>query len=257
MGGAGDLDEAGARDAVGHPARGLGRHDRIVGSMEDQGRNADRRKDIANVDLTIHPRKRLERARARRPAEVIDDRARVLLLPPGQRPNLCRCLFAPTVETQVSLEVGAVLLLAPAPRVVRRPHHARKPAAEDERSRALWIRRGEQQAHRRAFGDTEDCRPGGADIVHHSPQVVHARLECRSSRDAVRHARSALVEQEQPREGRQLLEPAREQGHTPSQLDVRHESRHVDEVEGPVADHLIGDRDVAAPGVPGLGLHDG
>ena len=164
-------------------------------------------------------------------------------------------LVAPRVQAQVRLEVAPVLLFGPAPRVVRRPHRARETAPKNEGCGALGIRRGEEQTHGRAFRDAEHGRAARADCIHDSAQVVHPRLERRRPGNAVRHAGSALVEQEEPREGAELLEPASEGRHVPPELDVRDEAGHVDEVERPAPEHLVGDGDFSAPCVQGFGTH--
>ena len=62
----------------------------------------------------------------------------------------------------------------------------------------------------------------------------------------------ALVEEDQPREGREPAEEARVARLLPRQLEVGDPARDKDEVERAVADDLIGDVDVAAPGVARL-----
>ncbi len=51
------------------------------------------------------------------------------------------------------------------------------------------------------------------------------------------------------------LEPASEGRHVPPELDVRDEAGHVDEVERPASEHLVGDGDFSAPCVQGFGTH--
>jgi hypothetical protein len=70
--------------------------------------------------------------------------------------------------------------------------------------------------------------------------------------DAVAEARSALVEQDQAAEPG---EPPHQVGVArlvPVDVQIGNEARHEDEIDRPVADHLVGDTDVAALGVSGL-----
>ena len=67
---AGQLDEAARR---GSARRGSGRPRRngaVAGAVEDERRHADRRQDVADVDLGVHPRQRDGRAGARAHAQV-------------------------------------------------------------------------------------------------------------------------------------------------------------------------------------------
>ena len=61
--GARKLDELGARDVLRQKATTLHIHPRIAGPMEHESRNADRREDVANIDLAVHSHQRDHRRR--------------------------------------------------------------------------------------------------------------------------------------------------------------------------------------------------
>ena len=92
-----------------------------------------------------------------------------------------------------------------------------------------------------------------SDRIHDRPNVVHSLLEGGRTRHAVRHAHSALVEEDQACELTQPLAVAPELRKLPVHLEVRHGALDVDEVDGSVADDAVRDVDVAAAREPDLG----
>jgi hypothetical protein len=72
-------------------------------------------------------------------------------------------------------------------------------------------------------------------------------------RHAVRHSRAAPVEEDQSCERGQSLQESRERRDLPPVLDVRDPAVHEDEVERTLAHDSVGEMDIAAPGVAGLG----
>jgi hypothetical protein len=92
--------------------------------------------------------------------------------------------------------------------------------------------------------------------VEHGAHVVHALLERRQlAAHAVGEARPSLVEQDQPREGREALVEAGERAHLPGEVEVREAAGAEEQVGRPVADHLVRDVDVAGLRVPRPRLH--
>ena len=81
---------------------------------------------------------------------------------------------------------------------------------------AFRVGRREEHRHRPAFGDADQRRALRAGGVHHGPHVVHPLLE-RADPRALGEAHAALVEQDQPRERRQLLAEAPVAGVLPEQ----------------------------------------
>jgi hypothetical protein len=78
------------------------------------------------------------------------------------------------------------------------------------------------------------------------------RFEIGDAGDAVGKAGAAFVEQDQSRKSGQSIEKVCPFGPFPPQLDVGNKAGHEDEIEGAVADDLIGDAQIAAPGVAGF-----
>src|SRR5262249_48714601 len=125
----------------------------------------------------------------------------------------------------------------------------------DQRGRPLGVRRGEENAHVSTLGVAEQRGTLRTDRLEHGADVVHALLEGRQLvvGDAVGESCAALVEEDEAREGGEALEEVRHRRLLPHQLDVRDPARNVDEVARPLARHLIGDVEIAAPRVPGPG----
>jgi hypothetical protein len=94
-----------------------------------------------------------------------------------------------------------------------------------------------------------------ADGIHHRAHVVHALLERRNAADPVGRARAALVEADHPHSLGQLAEVGARSVIVELHRREVHPAREH-EVERPRAEDAIGDVDVAAPRVPGVGaLH--
>ena len=71
----------------------------------------------------------------------------------------------------------------------------------------------------------------------------------------VGQAGAALVEHDHAAERPEAREEMRHGRIVPVEVDVGDEAGHVDEVERTLPEHLVGDADVAALGVVGVGLH--
>jgi hypothetical protein len=151
---------------------------------------------------------------------------------------------SPPVERD--LRKALVVFAGHAPRIVRRPLRAGEGAVEDERRRALGIRSREQQAHRAALRDAHQHGALGAPGVHDRAHVVHPRLEVGRAGYAIRKTGAALVEDEHARDPAERAQERRLARHLPLVLDMRDEPGDVDEVDGAVPEHLIGDRHLAA-----------
>ena len=136
---------------------------------------------------------------------------------------------------------------------VRRAQHACVGAVEDERGYAVGIGRGEQGGHGPAFGDSEEGCPLAADRVEDRTDVRHRLLEGRRARGTVGQALTALVEEDQAREGREPVEQARGRRVLPDGLDVEDEARDEHEVERTLAMDLVRDADAVALCVAGRG----
>jgi hypothetical protein len=240
------LDQPRRRDVRSRIARDLQRDDLVLGSAQDERRDAHCRENVPDVDLLVHPVQRLERARARAVPEHLEEILRLVVAELSERPNRFASLFARTENAQVARDFLLVLLLRPAPRIVGRPHPPRKGAPDDERRSPLGIRGREEDRHRGPFRKAVEGSPPRADGVHHRANVVHARLERRRSADRIGHARASLVEPDQPAERAQSLEKRGKGQHLPVELEVRHVPGYEHEVERALAADLIGDVHVAA-----------
>ncbi len=190
-----------------------------------------------------------ERPRARAEAEHLEERLHLRIAEPSEDADRLSRLLPRPEDAEIALDLAFVLLLGPAPGVVRRPHPPRKGAPNDECRRPLRVGRREEDAHRRSLGEAVERSSSRADGVHDGTDVVHARLERGRAADAVGHAGAALVEADQPRERRQPLEERREARYRPVKLEMRDVAGDEDEIERAVARDLIGDVDVAAPRV--------
>ena len=132
---------------------------------------------------------------------------------------------------------------------------ARKAADHDQRHGALGIGRGEQRAHRAAFGISEQRGAFGADLVQHRAHVIHALLERGRIRHPVGQAGAAFVEHDQAGKRCELVQEAGDARLLPEHFDVGQESGNQHQIDGPLADHLIGDRHARGPHILGLGYH--
>ena len=117
--------------------------------MQDQRRDTHRRQHMPNVDLLVHPVKRLERARARTEPKEVDSGPQLLVVEAAERPHSLAGSIARAEDAQIPLHFAVVRLLGQPPRVIGGPHPPRIRAANDEGGRPLRVGRREQDAHRR------------------------------------------------------------------------------------------------------------
>ena len=75
--------------------------------------------------------------------------------------------------------------------------------------------------------------------------------------DTIGQSRPATVEKNQARERCKACQEVGKRLFFPGVLDVRYPPGHEDEIPRSIADHLVGDVNVSAPSVLGLGLHAG
>jgi hypothetical protein len=84
------------------------------------------------------------------------------------------------------------------------------------------------------------------------PEIVHPLLGRPGTEGPVGQAGPALVEHDEPTEGREPFECPVDPGHVPHQLDVRDEPRNEHDVPLAAPDRLVGDAQIAALRVAGL-----
>jgi hypothetical protein len=82
-------------------------------------------------------------------------------------------------------------------------------------------RSGEQDAHRRAFGEAVERRTPRTDRVHHRPHVVHPHLERGRTGDRIRHRGAALVKADKSTERREIGQEVLNTGQLPLPGDAR------------------------------------
>ena len=117
--------------------------------------------------------------------------------------------------------------------------------------------RREDDAHHPAGVDSEQRRTLRLRGVHDRAHIFHPRLNRGVSSNWVRHPGSALVELDHARERRQRLEKFRAPGKRPAELDIGDVPGREHEIDRPVADYLVGDRNVTVSCVTGCGKFQG
>ncbi len=81
---------------------------------------------------------------------------------------------------------------------------------------------------------------------HHGLDLSRSIIQRANLRDRVRQPDPGLVEQDDATERGEPLHECLEFGHGPQQLDVADERPRVDEIDGPVAEYLIRQAEIAA-----------
>ena len=122
-------------------------------------------------------------------------------------------------------------------------------------SRALGIGGCVQGGHPASLLPSEHDGVRYASRIEHRPQVLHPRLQRRKLRPMIGQARAALVEQDQPKRAREPLIERTPTRRLPAVHEIRHEVRHIDEIDLALTHNLIRDRDTAVARVPDLLLH--
>ena len=227
----------------------------VAGAVHDQRRHAHRRQHVADVDLGVHAHQRDAAAGARAAPEaggqpLLDRRRRSTrrqLVEVDARPSCAR--------RQLGSTPPAPPASAPTGSRGSRQRFANAPYNTSARH-PLRVGGGEQHAHqchpprsRRRAARSEPT----ASITARTSSIRVSSVGSRR-RDAVGHAGAALVEQDQPRERRQPLEEARMRGSSQanSTFEIQPGTRRGRRA---LADHLVGDVDVPASGVPRLWRH--
>ena len=122
----------------------------------------------------------------------------------------------------------------------------RNRAGEDQRPRSLRPCCREHHGGRSAVTHTEDDGLSEADGIHDSLDLGRSILQRANSRDRIRQPDPGLVEQEDATERGELVEEGLEFGQGPGQLDVADERPDEDQLDRPVAEHLIRQAEIAA-----------
>jgi hypothetical protein len=168
------------------------------------------------------------------------------------RPNSCpvgellcgRCVVLTQHARYAGPQLGRVAV-----EVVPSHWGERERGGEDQRPRSPWSCCREQHGGRAALARTEKDGLFEADGVHDGLDLGCSIIQRANLRDRVRKPDPGLVEQDDATERGELLEEGLEFGHGPEQLDMADERPREDELDRPVAEHLISQAEIAALGV--------
>ena len=125
----------------------------------------------------------------------------------------------------------------------------RERTVEDQRPRSLRSFCRKHDGLRAALAHTEEHGLSEADGVHDGLDLGRSILEQTNFRDGVRQPDPSLVEQRDATERGELIEERLELGLGPEQLDMADHRPDEDELDRPVAEHLIRQAQIAALGV--------
>ena len=183
-------------NVLGDVAARLDGGDLVLVGVDDQRRHPDRRKDVADVDQSVH---------AQQVPGVAGTRAHLREFAPP-----CRHFRVGQLAWRIGIHAGA---RAPDLRHPGRPFlefrggHApreagtlqarRVAAVDDQGGGPLRIGGREQRGHHAAFRDAHHRGSLRSDRVQHRADIVHPLLQGRQGVDPVRHAGAALVEEDE------------------------------------------------------------
>ena len=146
-------------------------------------------------------------------------------------------------------------LLGPSPGQLVVPQPGGRGPVEHQRGRALRVGGSEQRRDETAVPGGEDDGARGARRVQNRLEVSHEGFDRRGVgwREPLRATQAAAVGDDQPAEPGQLVEEAGKGRMLPVEVDVGQVPLKVDEVGRPLAQHLVGEGDVAVPCVSSPG----
>ena len=119
-------------------------------------------------------------------------------------------------------------------------------AGKDQRPRSLRSRCCENNGRRSTLAHTEEGGFFEADGVHDGLDLGRSIIQRANFRHRVRQPDPGLIEQDDTTERGELIEKGLELGHGPAQLDVADHRPDKDQLDGPVAEHLIRQAEIAA-----------
>jgi hypothetical protein len=125
----------------------------------------------------------------------------------------------------------------------------RSRADEDQRPGSLRPCCGEDDGGRAGVSQGEEDGFSEADGVHDGLDLGRSFIQRANLRDRVRQPDPGLVKQEHATERGQLIKEGLEFGPAPEQLDVGDYRPDEDQLDGPVAEYLIRQAEIAALGV--------
>ena len=164
-----------------------------------------------------------------------------------------RCRMSVGTRMAPSTSLTSASFIGRRPRVVGRRRPAHPGIEQRQRRRALRIRGSEQDRGARAFVARPQDGAFGADRIHDRADVIHPRLQRGRFADAVGQSGAPLVQHQHARELGHVDHVAVEERLVPRREDIADHAAEPHDIDRPVADDLVGDRDVAAPGVLHVG----
>ncbi len=254
--GTGKLDVSRVRDMFGEVPPMRDAEPRRGRSVDDQRRDTDRRQDIADVALVDQADDRLGAARRRGAALVAGPGATdALVAGDGRREQVDH--HAPPRIALGDLERWRQCLDRGSDREVGSLEETREAVDEDEARDPFRMRRGERHRQDPAADVGDQRRSVASDRVEHGRDIGHELLEGRKRRrrDRVREARPPLVEHDQPAERRQALAKGGKRRHVPLGIEIAEPLVEQQDVGRSVAHDLVGQVELAEPGVAGLRKH--
>src|SRR4029434_9599441 len=133
---------------------------------------------MPGVNIIVHPVERLGRGRTR--ALSFENRApRPISLVFRETGRKRRPQRSGSPCIAYSRNASLELVSRATPWIISRPGNASEAVAQNQRRRALRIRRSEQRAHRPALGYPENRSAFRADRIHDATNVVHSLLSRR------------------------------------------------------------------------------
>ncbi len=242
------LDKARPGNFLSEPASRRKLYPGVGGPVDHEGRHPNARERMTNIDLGIHSRERHCRRWADRQAfEAGPPRLEARIV--GLSGRECSERGAGSPRPLGVIEERRQGL---------RPHHGRMEmgvtAVKHERPGPFRIGCGKQNRHRGAFGGAKQRRTAAAGRIHDGANIVHPGFEVWQIAvvDPVAEAGASLVELDESCKGAEPLEQVAVAGVFPVNFEIGKKSRHENEIDRTVADHLIGDPHIAAAGISGL-----
>jgi hypothetical protein len=173
-------------------------------------------------------------------------------------------VFLALVQRRTAFAKQLVRVLARPPTLTSLGELPERPAAhlvdrigieQDECAYTLRVRGGEQRRHSAALIRSQHGRSRSAGRLQHGPQILHPRLERGELGAVVGQPGTALVEQNQPKgTGEPLVKVPPLRPHPPVD-EIRAVGGYEDEIDLPLPNDLIRDRDAPASHVSDLVIH--
>lgn len=227
----------------------------ITDSVDDKRRDADRREQCPSIGVQVHALQRLRgrRASAEPHAGRIPIPERLVAKHAGRvvGKQLVAVVGRPPAVTDLAQRrLGGLVSRGQPPG--SHPVPGEIGPVHDQGGGSLGVGGGEHGGHGRALRVADDGGSLARLRVHDRTQVVHACLERRDARHAIRQSGPALVEDDEAAERHDRAIEVGQRGLFPAVLHVRYEAWGEDEVERPVPDDLVRDADLSAPRVARL-----